>query len=86
MSLVDDLLEAASRLDDQRPSPDSVIRWGKVRQASGPLKVQFAGDADTAGTTIKLKASDFTPVLNDMVVLLRVGRVWLALCDYGAAP
>lgn len=59
-----------------------VIRWGKVTSTS-PLEVQFA--ADTAGVAVGGVIGAYTPVVDDVVVLLRVGVQWGIVGDWSAA-
>lgn len=59
-----------------------VIRWGKITSTS-PLEVQFT--ADTAGVPVGGTIGPYTPVLHDVVVLLRVGVQWGIVGDWSPA-
>ena len=52
------------------------VAWGEVTQVS-PLQVKLAGD--TTSTDIPRRLSNYTATLNDRVILIKVGNIWVIL-------
>jgi len=63
-------------IHDLLPAEKSVFMFGEVEVVS-PLEVRVNG-ADTASTGF-LSLSSYTPVLNDTVIMARVGNSWIIL-------
>lgn len=73
MSLVDEFARISEHRHDH-----TFATWGEVTQTS-PLKVKLAGD--TASINIQKYNTNYTPTLNDIVVLFQIGSQWVIVCD-----